>query len=402
MANLNELMQRFSLYAVGDCLKATVHSIVNKEPKLSLKGGGVGIITVDKNDIYCRLGLKLKVGDSVDAEIFDINDGIPSLLLSANYVFANTPQIGTCKIVGTQGLLVEFDWENNIPGYFEFKGNVPHQDLLEPGKKVECSGVRLESDFYSIKSIRVITPEEEARNLVRLAAQRGAEDFQSSTPYPVYDDGDFEFPKPWKDEEIKRTLGASTMLQSENGIYHVGHCYLAQLNEKPDQVNLDDRQRAKVKNRNGLTPRAGEFILVRITKIYTFGWMDVEFEEIPDKAYVEKFQRAFLKLKKDLRVVTKNGFKFNFRDNNVFKEGMKANSENCVEQFWLGFLYEVSIKNGLPCFENRRLGRLDVKLVDSDINQFSENDTVYAQVVFIEPKEDKAILTVKVLYIVEK
>lgn len=403
MASLNDLQQKFCLYAVGDCLKATVHSIINKEPKLSLKGGGVGIITVDKNDFYRRQGLKIKIGDSVDVEIVDINDGIPTLLLSPNYIFANTPQTGVCKIIGTQGLLVEFDWENNLPGYYEFKGSkTPDADLLEPGRKVECSGVKLEEDFYSIRSIRVITPEEEARNLARITAQKEPEDFQIATPYSTYDDGEFEFPKPWNADAIKKTLSGSTMAQSENGIYLVGHCYLAQPNEKPDQVNLDDRQRAKIRNRHGLTPKAGEYILVRIIKIYTFGWMDVEFEEVPDKAYVEKFQRAFAKAKRDLRVVTKNGFKFNFRDDKVFKEGHGNNSEICCQQFWLGFLYEVNIKNGLPCFENRKLGKLDVKLIDSDINQFSENDTVYAQVVFIEPKDNKAILTVKVLYIVEK
>lgn len=399
---ISKLQQKFNLFAAGDECVANVYAVTNKEPQLRLKGGAVGIITVDKNDFYQRSGIKLQVGNVVDVVVTEVVDGIPSLALSPSYILANTPQTGVCKIIGTRGVIVEFPWKEPGLGFYPMESGVPENaERLEEGTEVECLGLTPEEDYYRIKKLRVVLPEERAH-------PKSEEDKETKKPQtapeepPIREDPDFKFPQPWPEERIQKSLTSKdTIAVSDNGLYRVGHCYLAQPGASPDLVMLDDKQKAQVRNRNGINPRLGEYVLVRIIKMYTFGYIDVEFVDLPDDAYVQNFQKAFQRIKREFKIVEKNGFKFNYRDDAVFKEGMKNRSEKCFEQYWLGYLYEVSVSGGKPLFENRKVGRLDVRVLDSNF-EYRDGDTLYCQLVYIEPKDKKAVLTVKIMCVIHQ
>lgn len=393
---MSKLQQKFNLFAVGDLCIANVYAITDKEPQLKLKGGAVGIIPVDKNEEYRQKGLKLQVGNVVNVSIIKIEEGIPFLELTPAYVLANTPQIGVCKIIGTKGVVVEFPFQDRNLGYYPLSEFETAEGLTE-GQKVSCEGLSEEEDYFLIGMLKPLPPETQVQEVVKVQVEKRP----LREKQEVVIDPNFEFPKPWSEEQIQKSLTTKdTIAVSDNGLYRVGHCYLAHLGPTPDIVLLDDKQKAQVKKRNGIDPKLGEYILVRIIKMYSFGYIDVEYLDVPDKEYVANFQREFSRIRREFKIVEKNGFKFNFRDDDIFLEGIKNHSEKCFEQYWLGYLYEVGVSEGKPLFENRKVGRLEVKTLASDV-EYRDGDTIYCQLVYIEPQGKKAVLTVRVVYVVK-
>lgn len=206
-------------------------------------------------------------------------------------------------------------------------------------------------------------------------------------------------PEDWSDEYIKQCFTDSQWRESKEE-FRLGRCYIASRHAMNNLAILRDDIKAQITERNGYDPKAGERMLIRITKITPFGQMEAEILDVPDKEYITWFYEQREKEGRpntETRQIIKNGFNFSVKNNTLFATAMQNGSCHRFQQYWLGFLYEVRIKNGVPFFENRVVPYIKVKLVDSDV-LYQENDMVYARIHYIERSGDLVTFTVQIEY----
>lgn len=381
-----ELQKKFNLFALNDVVKGTVASADSEKLNIKLAGGAMAAMNYALYQEYEGKGIKLKAGKGIEGVVVNIIDGIPYLVLSENFVLTGKPQKGFIKFSGPHGIVVSFEFDEKIIGYYQSADTL---DILAENTPVMCDDLKKAEDYYTIGKIElclppVFKPEKTAPK-------------KNSKLRPIQEV--FKMPEDWSDEYIKKHFTDSQCRESKEE-FRLGRCYIASPHSMPNLAILRDDIKAQIVERHGYDPKPGEKMLIRITKITAFGQMEAEILDVPSKEYIAWFyeQRDKEGVSEAAKIDRiKNGFNFSQKDNKLFAIAMKNGSECKFQQYWLGFLHEVRIKNGVPFYENRAVPFIKVKLIDSDV-EFSENDIVYCRLHFIEKKDDQVIFTAKVEY----
>lgn len=386
---LLELQKKFNLFRIGDKLQGNVISITDNMPQLNLSGGALGFISPDTNKLYADNGIVLKVGSTFDVEVCEIEEGIPFLKLTEEFVRRNSVKRGIVKFSGTQGLVVEFlDKDYPNIGFYSPQA-IQEQGLqiLNPGTMVVCKGVILNEngEYRTIEEIKV--------------------DFGIEADKPT----GFEIPAPWDEAEVKAATVDGSIMQK--GPYRLGEVYVGRFDGNRFVV-FDDKTKAMIKNRNSLSPSEGDYVLVRIIKICDFGdFKDAEALEVVNADYVKYFKKVRPKqLIPSVKVVKGKkkegvydcGFDFSQRDNVVFNEGIKSGSPERFEKYWLGFLYKAEVVGGKPVFTYNNGFKMNVVLIDNEDVIFMDGQVVFCRLCYIENNTGKVTLTVRPEFCREK
>lgn len=397
---LLELQKKFNLFKIGDKRQGNVFSVIDGAVQVKLLGGAIGIIKAETNDFYFRQGINLKIGNVIEVEIIDINDGVYYLILPTQYIFSNSYQKAEVKFSGTQAVVVEFPWQEmiNIGLYNPSNGVEPGFQALDEGTRVICRGLRLTEDYYEIRELALDTESQIVPEIEEIQ-EKDEEEFED-----VSEPTGFEIPEPWSDEKIKEVAKQESLVQK--GVYKLGEIYLCKCSFNGNLVKFSDGNFATMRKKNGFAPVKGEDLLVRIIRIYPFGeYKDVEVLDIVNKDYVKYFKkvrsRNLLPEQADPRHKNRTvsydcGFKFGERDNEIYKEGMKNKSEDHFEKYWLGFLYKVPVKSSKPVFYDNNGANITVKLIENDDVVFMSGQIAFCRLHFIENNKGKVTLTVQV------
>lgn len=404
------LQQKFSFFAVGDSCTASVFSVNDNKVNLRTKGGIIVAIAMEKYEIYVNWGLKLQVGNSIKGVVDEIIEGIPYITLNEIELINAHPQPAVVLLAGPRGIVLSLNANPTILAIYQpQEGTLIEQEWSEKDK-VFCKGITFENDAYHIQELSQINipagikkePVYSVRQKMVAAPVVKVEEIPNPNNYTL--------PKSLTEEDFSKALQGGSLSQA-NG-FSLGECYIGKLVPDTFLINLSEKQKARVVNRNAycnLPSNANA--VVRILKIYMAGFtcMDcVLVNAEPD--YVEWFEknggRTLKKLasktptKKGFKVENvreKNGFTFGKRDLDIYNEGRNAGSEESFEQYWLGYLLEVPVVDGKPYFVNRAGVNIEVDLIDSDV-VFKTGETVYVRLCFISVKGKEVKFTVQVLY----
>lgn len=382
-----ELQKKFNLFAKNSVVRGTIVSADSEKLNIKLNGGAMAAMTTVLYQSYEQKGVKLKAGRGIEGIIADIIDGIPYLTLSENFILTNKPQKAFVKISGPQGIVVGFEFDENIIGFYQ--SDKPLAILTEKAPVI-CSNLTKEKDYYKIGKLEECK-EKTAPESEKLIANKPTtlKSLQSL----------YKMPEDWTDEYIKEHFSDSKFCLNKEEFY-LGRCYIATRDSMPTVVTFRDNIKGQVTKSNGHDPKAGENLLVRIVNISTFGQMSVEILDVPNKEYSLWFreQKANESSPENVkRPVIKNNFNFSVKDEEIFAVSMRNGSLHRLGQYWLGFVHEVPIKNGVPFYANRQVPFIKVKLIDSDVH-YQEGDIVYARLHFIEEKGETVTFTVQVEY----
>ncbi len=388
-----ELQKKFSLFNVGDKRQGVIVSEVNGEIQVKLQGGALGFINANNLDFYKRSGINLSVGRGFEFEISDIKSGIPYLILSAEYIFANSYHKARVRFSGTQGVVVEFDWNKalNIGFYNPVLGLPDEFTVLEENTPVVCKGLTPRQDFYEVDTMQL---DELPENIEEEASDE-------------VDDTEFDFPSKWNDDEVRQYIKDHGGFLSK-GAYKVGECYIASI-VRGQLIKFKDDSKATIKQKadNQLQPIEGDKVVVRLLKIYDFGDMkEVELLNIVDEKYCRWFSKKQNKQflpecadakQKNRHSVIDSGFVFGQRDDSVFNEGKKNGSEISFERYWLGFLYKAKVKNRYPVLLDNLAQPIQITLVENpDYSVLSDEDIVFVRLLFIKKEGTSVHFTMRV------
>lgn len=382
-----ELQKKFNLFAKNSVVRGTIVSADGEKLNIKLIGGAMAAMTTVLYQSYEQKGVKLKAGRGIEGIIVDIIDGIPYLTLSERFILTNKPQKAFVKISGPQGIVVGFEFDENIIGFYQ--SDKPLAILTEK-TPVICSNLTKEKDYYKIGKLEEYkektAPETEKPISKKPTTLKSLQEL-------------YKMPKDLPNEYIKDHLSNSNCCESREE-FRLGKCYIAKRDAHQPLVILRDNIKGQVTKSNGHDPKSGDNLLVRIVNISTFGQIEVEILDVPNKEYVlwfyeQREKEANPQDKKPSKI--KNGFDFSEQDKKLFATAMNNGSIHQFHQYWLGHLYEVPIKNGAPFFETRAVPFIKVKLIDWDIF-YQEGDIVYARLHFIEEKGETVTFTVQVEY----
>lgn len=380
------MQKKFNLFALNDVVKGTVASADSEKLNIKLAGGAMAAMSYALYQDYEEKGIKLKAGKGIEGIVTDIIEGIPYLVLSENFVLTGKPQKGFVKFSGPHGIVVNFEFDEKIIGFYQSSKTL---DILAENTPVICEDLKKADDYYKIGKLELdvkMPPKPE-----KPAPKKGPKMRPLQEVYKM--------PQDWSDEYIKKTFTDSNWRETK-AEYRLGGCYIVQRDAMPNLVIFRDNIKGQITERNGHDPKPGESLLVRITKITAFGQIETEILDVPSKEYITWFYEQREKqgmFEEEPRQKIKNGFNFSQKDNKLFAIAMKNGSECKFQQYWLGFLHEIRIKNGVPFYETRAVPFIKVKLIDSEIT-YQENDIVYARLHFIEIKGDQVTFTVQVEY----
>lgn len=390
-----ELQKKFNLFKVGDKRQGIIVSEINGEKQVKLQGGVFGFINVTSSDFYQRNGIQLSAGRSLEFEVSEVKSGIPYLSLPATYIFANSYHPARVRFSGTQGIVVEFDWDKDLNiGYYCPKLGLPEElSTLEENARVLCKGLTPKQDFYLIESLQIDESELEEDN------EFDAEKLQ-----------EFNMPTSWSDEEAKDYVNAHGGFLSK-GAYKVGECYIATVTNGIT-VKFKDGSKATIKKKedNALHQDVNDIVVVRLLKIYDFGDMkEVELLNIVDEEYVRMFCKKQNKnllpecvdaKQKNRHTFIDSGFVFGQRDDITFNEGKNSGSEINFERYWLGFLYIARIKNGHPVLPDNFGNPIKIDLLENpDYSVLSDEDVAFVRLHYIKKEGNKVIMTMKVEFV---
>ena len=148
-----ELQKKFNLFKTGDKRWGVVVSEINNEMQVKLQGGVLGFISQNTLDFYRRNSISLTAGKQLQFEITEVKNGIPYVSLPVTYIFANSPHKARVRFSGTQGIVVEFDWEKDINiGYYSPERGLPKElTELEENARVLCKGLTFQKEYYLIR-----------------------------------------------------------------------------------------------------------------------------------------------------------------------------------------------------------------------------------------------------------
>lgn len=392
-----ELQKKFALFQVGDKRQGVIVSEINNEMQVKLQGGALGFIGATSLDFYRRNGISLTAGKNLEFEISEIKSGIPYLVLSAAYIFANSVHKARVRFAGTQGIVVEFDWEKalNIGFYSPVLGLSEELTTLAENTRVLCKGLLPQQDYYQIESLQIDNEMPEEPEIDN-----------------EEENSEFEFPQSWSDEEARNYV-------SENGgylykgAYKVGECYIATVTSGI-MIKFQDGSNASIKKKSDtkLHQINGDKVLVRMLKIYGFGDMkEVELLDIVGDQYVRWFSKKQSKnllpecvdsKQKNRHAMIDSGYIFGQRDDIIFNEGKQNGSEVSFERYWLGFLYKAKIKQKQPVLLDNGLNPIKIELIDNpDYGVLSDENVAFIRLHYIKKEGDKITFKMRVEFVRE-
>lgn len=392
-----ELQKKFNLFQVGDKRQGVVVSEVNGEMQVKLQGGVLGFISARSLDFYRRNCLTISSGKSLEFEISEIKGGVPYLTLSAAYIFANSEHRARVRFSGTQGIVVEFDWDKDLNiGFYSPKLGLPEElSSLEENTRVLCRGLIAKPDYYQIESLQLETEDEQT-------------EFEAPIDEEKYQN--FQMPEAWNSEEAREYVNANGGFLSK-GAFKVGECYVAKV-INGTTVKFRDGSKASIKKKedNGLHQIPEDNVIVRMLKIYDFGDLkDVELIDIVDDEYVYLFCKKQNKnllpecvdnKQKNRHTYIDSGFVFGQRDDIIFNEGKTSGSEINFERYWLGFLYLAQIKNGHPQLTDNLGSPIEIELLENpDYSTLSDEDVAFVRLHYIRKEANKVIMTMRVEFV---
>lgn len=392
-----ELQKKFNLFKTGDKRWGVVVSEINNEMQVKLQGGVLGFISQNTLDFYRRNSISLTAGKQLQFEITEVKNGIPYVSLPVTYIFANSPHKARVRFSGTQGIVVEFDWEKDINiGYYSPERGLPKElTELEENARVLCKGLTFQKEYYLIDSLQL----DETKETEEITVDE--EQYQQ-----------FKLPNSWCDDDIREYVKDNGGYISK-GAFKVGECYVGEI-ANGNIVRFKDGSKAAIKKKTDgrLHSKEGDKVLVRLLKIYDFGDMkDVELLDVVDDEYVKMFTKRQNRnllpeyvdnKQKNRHSYIDSGFVFGQRDDIIFEEGKKSGSEVNFERFWLGFLYIVKIKNSMPLLLDNNGNRVGIKLIENaDYGVLSDDNVAFVRLHYIGKENGKMILTLRVEFVRE-
>lgn len=390
-----ELQKKFVLFQVGDKRQGVVVSEINGEKQVKLQGGVFGFISASSSDFYQRNGIVLSAGKSLEFEVSEIKEGIPYLTLPATYIFANSYHPARVRFSGTQGIVVEFDWDKALNvGFYCPKLGLPEElTTLEENARVLCKGLTPKQDFYQIESLQIDDCEPEEDDKVAEETLR-----------------EFDMPESWSDNEAKNYVCEHGGFLSK-GAYKVGECYVATV-INGFSIQFKDGSRAVIKKKaeSSLQQIEGDNIVVRVLRIYDFGDMkEVELLDIVSDEYVRLFTKKQNKnllpecvdaKQKNRHTYIDSGFVFGQRDDVIFNEGKNSGSEINYERYWLGFLYIAKIQNRQAQLPDNLGNPIEIELLENpDYGTLSDEDVAFVRLHYIKKEGNKVIMTMRVEFV---
>ncbi len=393
-----ELQKKFNLFKVGDKRQGVIVSEINGEMQVKLQGGVLGFISASSSDFYLRSGIMLSAGRSLEFEVSEIKEGIPYLTLPATYIFANSYHPARVRFSGTQGIVVEFDWDKalNVGFYCPKLGLPEEHTTLEENARVLCKGLTPKQDFYLVENLQIDDRELEEDDVVDQETLR-----------------EFDIPESWSDDEARNYVNANGGFLSK-GAYKVGECYVATV-INGTLIKFKDGSKASIakKEDNALHPIAEDNVLVRMIKIYEFGELkEVELIDIVDDEYVRLFCKKQNKnllpecvdaKQKNRHTYIDSGYVFGKRDDIIFNEGKNSGSEINFERYWLGFLYIAKIQKGHPVLPDNMGNPIEIDLLENpDYSTLSDEDVAFVRLHYIKKDGNKVVMSMKVEFVRER